>query len=95
MNTGFPDLLRKLARFDLGPCGYRADLAMQRQTGQGWEKYYDLAPAQREAAPSDIVSNLNKGTGEERAFARGWLDARDAALRATQADSPTKPRQTI
>jgi len=75
----FPDLPKEKARFDQGPTGYKEDVAMQRKTDQGWEKYYDQSPEQRKAAFSQIVQNLSKGTSEEMAFARGWMDARDAA----------------
>lgn len=76
----FPDLPRPLARFDEGPAAYGNNLNFEREHDQGFEKYYDCTPQQRAEAFSQIVQNLS-GVGRERAFARGWMNARDKALK--------------
>uniref|UniRef100_A0A6M3JF17 Putative regulatory protein n=1 Tax=viral metagenome TaxID=1070528 RepID=A0A6M3JF17_9ZZZZ len=77
--TNFPDLPKNLARFDKGPGGYREDVTFVREQDQGWERYYNQTPEQRTEAFKDIVNSMSRGTAEERAFSRGWMDARDKA----------------
>lgn len=69
-NSGFPDP----PRLTSAPRSFTDDIRSDAVRYAGRERYADMTPEQRSENLARIVELASKGIGDDREFARGWLD---------------------